>query len=93
MNAFKIVHRNETRICVDFSYNQELVSKLKQILGTRWSKTMGARHIPYAKDAYEQLKTLFPDVKNEKSIPVEKPVIKNVLIKVTISTESESSNN
>ena len=92
MKASKIIHRNETRIRVDFSYNQELVSKLKQIPDARWSKTMVSWHIPYAKDAYEQLKKLFPDVEYEKSIPVEKPITKNVLIKATISTESVSSN-
>jgi len=62
MRATKITHRNETRIRVDFPYNQELVSKLKQIPGARWSKTMGAWHIPYTKEAFGQLKAIFPEV-------------------------------
>jgi len=62
MKASKITHRNENRIRVDFPYNQELVSKLRQISDARWSKTHGAWHIPYTKEAFVQLKTLFPEV-------------------------------
>jgi integrase/recombinase XerD len=65
MKASKITHRNETRIRVDFPYDQELVSKLRQIPDTRWSKTIGVWHIPYSKEAFLQLKTLFPDVEYE----------------------------
>jgi len=65
MKATKINHRNETRIRVDFPYNQELVSKLRQIPDTRWSKTMGAWHLPYTKESFVQLKELFPDVEYE----------------------------
>jgi integrase/recombinase XerD len=67
MKVSKIIHRNETRIRVDFPYNQELVSKLKQIPGARWSTTMGAWHVPYTKEAFGQLKLLFSDVEYEKS--------------------------
>ncbi|MCE5332379.1 MAG: phage integrase N-terminal SAM-like domain-containing protein [Bacteroidales bacterium] len=87
MKASKIIHRNETRIRVDFPYNQELVSKLKQIPDARWSKTMSAWHIPYTKEAFGHLKEMFPEVEYEKSIPVEKPIIKNALIKASKSTE------
>lgn len=62
MKATKVTHRNETRIRVDFPYNQEMVSKLKQIPDARWSKTMGAWHIPYIKKAFELLKILFPEM-------------------------------
>lgn len=67
MKASKIQHRSEIRIRVDFEYNAELVSKLRQIADARWSKTMGAWHIPYTKEAFAQLKQLFPDVEYEKS--------------------------
>ena len=50
MKASKILHRPEIRIRVDFGYNAELVSKLRQIADARWSKTMGAWHIPYTLD-------------------------------------------
>ena len=42
MKASKILHRLEIRIRVDFGYNAELVSKLRQIADARSSKTMGA---------------------------------------------------
>jgi len=62
MKASKIVHRSEIRIRVDFGYSAELVSKLRQIADARWSKTMGAWHIPYTSEAFGQLKELFPEV-------------------------------
>jgi len=65
----KITHKNEARIRVDFPYNQELVSKLKQIPDARWSKTHGAWHVPYTKEVFGQLKELFPDVEYESSKP------------------------
>jgi len=62
MNISKIIHHHETRIRVDFAYNSEITSKLKQIPDTRWSRTLRTWHIPYTKEAFEQLKNLFPDV-------------------------------
>ena len=68
MKATKIIHRNKTRIRVDFPYNIEMVSLLRQIMDARWSKTMGAWHIPYTKEAFGQLKELFPEVEYEKTV-------------------------
>ena len=65
MKAMKIIHRNETRIRVNFPYDAELVSKLKQIPDARWSKTLNAWHIPYTKEAFGQLKALFPNLEIE----------------------------
>jgi site-specific recombinase XerD len=65
MKASKITHRNEIRIRVDYPYNAVITSKLRQIEDAKWSKTMGSWHIPYTKKAFEQLKTLFPDVEYE----------------------------
>jgi Site-specific recombinase XerD len=65
MKASKITHRNETRIRVDFPYNAEMVSKLRQIPDARWSKTMGAWHVPYSKEVFVQLKTMFPNMEYE----------------------------
>ena len=67
MKASKIIHRSVARIRVDFPYNQEMVSLLRQIADARWSKTLGAWHIPYTKEAFGQLKELFPEVEYEKS--------------------------
>jgi hypothetical protein len=70
MKVSKITHRNETRIRVDFPYNSEMVSKLRQIPDARWSKTMGAWHVPYISNALEELRLLFPDLEIEISEPL-----------------------
>ena len=79
MKASKIELSGENRIKVEFPYNQEIASMLKQIPGAKWSKIMKAWHLPYCKPAFTQLTALFPqieypnkssEVKAEKEIPV-----------------------
>ena len=82
MKASKISHRGEHRIKVDFPYNQEFVSKLKQVSDARWSRTQGAWHIPYTQEAFRELKELFPDVEYEKAIPIEKTTKNSALKKM-----------
>jgi len=72
MKASKIIHRSEARIRVDFPYNAEMVSLLRQIADARWSRTMGAWHVPYSKEVFVQLKTLFPELEYE-ATPVTQP--------------------
>ena len=72
MKASKIIHRSVARIRVDFPYNQEMVSLLRQIADARWSKTLGAWHIPYTKEAFGQLKALFPDIEYESDEQINK---------------------
>lgn len=62
MKISKITHRHELRIRVDFQYNPDTVALLKQITDTKWSKTLKTWHVPYTKEAFAQLKALFPDV-------------------------------
>lgn len=62
MKASKIVHKNETRIKIDFPYNQVIATKLRQIPDARWSKTHNAWHIPDTKPASELLINLFPEI-------------------------------
>ena len=62
MKASKIVHKREERIKIDFPFNEETVSKIRQIPDARWSRTLGAWHIPSGKDTYNQLIRLFPDI-------------------------------
>ncbi len=71
MKASKLVHNNEERIRVDFPYNQDLVAKLREIPDARWSKTIGAWHIPYSEESYDQLTQLFPDIGGPKNPNVE----------------------
>lgn len=75
MKASKIIHKNEERIKIEFPFNNEMASKIRQIPDARWSKTHGAWHVPYNFDAYNLLIRLFPDIeisklhKAEKSTP------------------------
>ena len=62
MRATKIIHHGESRIKVDFPYNQEIAALIKQIPDAKWSKTHRAWHIPYTKKEFDQLKTLFPSI-------------------------------
>lgn len=81
MKAEKIEHKGEKRIKIDFPYNQEIASRLKQIDGASWSRTNKSWHIPYTQEAFSQVKNLFPDIeypqkKNELKA-VEKVTLKN----------------
>ena len=62
MEATKIIHKGVARIKLDFPYNKLIALELREIADSRWSRTHGAWHIPYTKEAFEQLKALFPDV-------------------------------
>jgi len=94
----KINHHSETRIRVDFPYNQEMVSLLRQIADARWSKTMGAWHVPYTKEAFEQLKELFPELEyadiNQKNEIKTEPAKQNsaLTVKKHISKPTISNN-
>lgn len=69
MKISKITHCNEVRIRVDFPYNAASTTLLRQIQGTQWSKTLKCWHIPYTKEAFAQLKAMFPDVEYETTTP------------------------
>lgn len=69
IKASKIVHQSENRIKVHLPYNNEFVSLLKQIKDTKWSQTLKSWHIPYSKEAFQQLKKLFPQIEIEPSSP------------------------
>ena len=59
MKIEKIIHKNEARIKVGFSYNREFIALIKQIPGALWSKTLKSWHLPYTSESYELLKKLF----------------------------------
>ncbi len=62
MKTTKIIHKSETRIKVDFPYNREFIVSLRQIEGAKWSQTHKSWHIPYTKEAFLKLKSLFPEI-------------------------------
>jgi integrase/recombinase XerD len=74
MKAEKITYKGEKRIKIDFPYNQELASQLKQISDARWSRTHTAWHIPYNQESFIQLKRLFPEIEIPKPQDIEKDV-------------------
>jgi len=82
MKASKIELSGVNRIKLEFPYNQEIASLLKQIPDAKWSHTMKAWHIPYSKVAFSQLMRLFPSVeypqKNTGEITSE-PIAKTVV--------------
>lgn len=68
MKISKILHRNEFRYRIEFPFNNEIASKLKQIPGTRWSKNLKSWHIPYTNEAFNQFNSLFPFAEPDISI-------------------------
>jgi site-specific recombinase XerD len=93
MKASKIIHRGENRIRIDFPYSQETATKLKQITDARWSKTLGAWHVPYTKEAFEQLKAVFPDVqyetKEKELLKVVTPTLENTIAPKPVYKKSD----
>lgn len=59
MRIEKIEHNNEQRIQLRFKQSDEVIEKIKQIQGRKWSKTKQCWHIPYTSEAYKQLILLF----------------------------------
>ena len=62
MKASKIVHRNQNRIKVDFTFNEAIAAKIKDLPDAQWSSTEKSWHIPYTKSAFDQLKKMFPAI-------------------------------
>lgn len=62
MKASKIIHKGAERIKLEFVNTPENNNLVRKIAGSTWSKTQNAWHIPYTKEAFGQLKLLFPDI-------------------------------
>jgi len=79
MKVEKITHKDQERIKIDFPFNTEMAAKLRQIPDCKWSKSNAAWHIPYTKQAFEMLKTLFPNIEyTQKIMPLSAPTSKPV---------------
>ncbi len=66
IKASKIFHRNETRIGLSFGYDSEIIAKVKDIEGAKWSQTKKLWHLPYTRESFSRLNELFPDILYEK---------------------------
>lgn len=81
MKASQLLHKDEKRIQIDFPFNNNIASKLKQIPDTKWSKTHQTWHIPYTKTAFELLKKLFPDVEYPQKVSeIKRETIESILL-------------
>lgn len=56
-----IDHKNQKRIAVYFEKNAQLIARIKQLDGARWSQTLKAWHLPYC-DTYLQKFNLIPSI-------------------------------
>jgi len=56
----KIEQEGQTWIGVEVPYRQDYIEKIKQITGRQWNQPLKCWQLPYSKEAYGQLKALFP---------------------------------
>ena len=54
--------RGEFRIRLDFPYDQESITKVKQMKGAVRSRSLKAWHIPYKKESYSELRKIFDNI-------------------------------
>ncbi|MDP4277923.1 MAG: tyrosine-type recombinase/integrase [Bacteroidota bacterium] len=93
IKASKINHKGIDRIKIDMPYNPQISLLIKQISGARWSKTLTAWHIPYTRNAFEQLIKLIPAIELPKQeqpsaathaqTPVVQPSFNTVTIEIS----------
>lgn len=94
MFVSKIVHNNEMRIKVEFDFDTEITRKIRQIPGSRWSQSLKSWHLPYTKEAFHQLKGIFPDLEYEKDTKTVEKTLKtqeNFKIEQTIQEHHQDS--
>lgn len=63
----RFFHRNQARIRVNLPNNLEFNLLIRKIEGAQWSRTAMAWHVPCTIEAFDQLKTLFPEISSEKT--------------------------
>jgi integrase/recombinase XerD len=59
MKESRVNYKGQGRIRVDFSYDPQLVSKIKQIPGALWSKNLNAWHLPDNQESVDLLSKYF----------------------------------
>lgn len=58
----KITYKNQERLKLIFPYDKNMILKVKEVPGARWSSTLRAWFIPVEEDSISKFKKLFPDV-------------------------------
>ena len=71
----RIFHRQEERLSLVFDYDEELIEKIKNIPGRKWSKTMKCWHVPYREDYLKHFQCVLGEIrlKDTGSNIIEKP--------------------
>jgi integrase/recombinase XerD len=59
ITAERVIHRGASRIALKFSFDNELITKLKDLPDARWSRTMNCWHIQDRDDIVSQLYRVF----------------------------------
>ena len=72
MKICLVIHKNEKRIKVEFPNTKESAQRIRQIADARWSATLKSWHIPYTKEAFEQLKN--PDLMERLEVLIKEKV-------------------
>lgn len=62
MKISKFEHHGEQRIRLEFAFNIQDINKVRQIKGAVWSKSLKIWHIPYTKEAYNELCSKFNNI-------------------------------
>ena len=69
------IHCNQKRVMLYFDYDKELINKVRQLPGSKWSATNKCWYINYREDYIEHLQSVLGEVylKNSKCNIIEKP--------------------
>ncbi len=89
IKASKIIHKEQQRIKIDFPYNQEFISLLRKVDGAKWSATHKAWHVPYTKEAFAKLKSLFPEITTDKPEKSEQTTVKQQIVNIPVKQQDE----
>ncbi|MDP3463878.1 MAG: site-specific integrase [Bacteroidales bacterium] len=81
MRILKIIHRDETKLQLDFDYDQVKINQIKQINGCTWSKTRKAWLLPDSLESIRRLKELFPKDELQFDNNVEAKVLTELKVK------------
>ncbi|MDX2194978.1 MAG: tyrosine-type recombinase/integrase [Cytophagales bacterium] len=57
------IHHGKKRLFIKFEYNNDIVSKLRQIAPCQWSKTEKAWHFEPRYEIFKNISNIFPDMK------------------------------
>jgi integrase/recombinase XerD len=62
MKYYSKIHKRQRRIFVKFEYDKTLIAQIRTIASAKWSVSEKCWHIEASREAFEQLKELFPTI-------------------------------